>query len=188
MSMQKIFHANAKSGHVEKSFRISMAVLIMCSIMVVGFVTPEHSKQVTRISGIGYPSDATDCDDAVTGPDGQAPDIYTRLEGDLEGCQYAFIATHRCTPSGVYIETGTETYVFDGSKGQGTFDTTYVFIGRFEGCGADGFPTGAEIAGGCNHPIVPGTGTGDFAGVKGRILFRDDVVAGNFPYTGHLRW
>lgn len=175
-------------GKLEKWLRVTLAVVVICTMAVFGFVDQASAGGATQISGIGYPSSPTDCDDAVTGPDGQSPDIYTRLHGDLEGCQYAFIETHNCTPSGIYTETGSEIYVLDGPYGQGTFETTYRFQGKFEGCSEDGFPTGAELFGGCQHPIIAGTGTGDYEGVTGRLRFKDDVVAGNFPYHGQLKW
>ncbi len=41
-----------------------------------------------------------------------------------------------------------------------------------------------EIHGRCEHRIVGGTG--DFAGKKGVILFKDDVVNLKFDYRGHI--
>jgi hypothetical protein len=41
-----------------------------------------------------------------------------------------------------------------------------------------------EIHGRCHHPIVGGTG--DFAGAKGVINFKDDVVNLKFDYKGHV--
>jgi hypothetical protein len=98
----------------------------------------------------------------------------------LVGCVYVTIDTAERSPSGTYRETGTEYYVIDGGNfGTGTFSTTYGFSDKFE-------DSGAEIFGRCQHPITAGSGTGDFAGVTGRLYFKDDVAAGNFPLTGHL--
>jgi hypothetical protein len=185
--MQKITDRINEPGRQRKWVVFAIAAVLMCGIAFMGRAAPVSASGATVISGIGYPSDATECNDVVTGPDGQAPDLYTLLDGDLAGCQYVFIYTHYCSPDGIYIEMGAETYVLDGPLGQGTFNTTYRFYGKFEGCGPDGFPTGAEIFGGCLHPIVAGTGTGDYEGITGRLRFKDDVVAGNFPYTGHLK-
>jgi hypothetical protein len=41
-----------------------------------------------------------------------------------------------------------------------------------------------EIHGRCHHPIV--SGTGSFAGVKGLLNFKDDVVNLKFDYKGHI--
>jgi hypothetical protein len=181
-------HKIVKSDSVARRLPAIIAVTVMFSLVFIGFVTPVSAGGATPISGIGYPTDATECNDAVTGPEGQAPDLYTWLEGDLVGCQYVFVETHYCTPSGIYVETGSETYVIDGPLGQGTFSTIYRFHGKFEGCGPDGFPTGDEIYGGCQHPIVAGSGTGDYEGVVGKLAFTDDVINWIFPYKGHLRW
>lgn len=188
MSLQKNSHPVSKYGPIETWFRISMAVVVMCSIMAVGFVAPVSAAGATQISGIGYVPEEGECTDVVVNEAGQTADFATKMTGDLEGCQYVFVETHTCGPSGIYIETGSEIYILDGPYGQGTFNTTYRFQAKFEGCDADGFPTGAELFGGCQHPIVANTGTGDYEGVTGRLHFKDDIAAGNFPYTGHLKW
>jgi hypothetical protein len=61
--------------------------------------------------------------------------------------------------------------------------TTYRFTAKYKDC-----PNLVEeIFGRCQHPIVEGSGTGDFEGVTGRFDIKDeDPVA--FPYRGHLRW
>lgn len=127
----------------------------------------------TQISGIGYPDDGTACTD-------MAADYYILMTGDLTGCVYGFVDAFAVTPSGVYLEWGTETFVgcLDGTCG--SFDTTYKFTAKFA-------PSGEEIHGRCQHPIAASSGTDDFAGVTGRIDFKDDVEAGNFPYRGHLK-
>jgi hypothetical protein len=43
-----------------------------------------------------------------------------------------------------------------------------------------------EIHGRCQHPITAGSGTGAFAGVTGRLDFKDDVDKATFYYHGHL--
>jgi len=47
--------------------------------------------------------------------------------------------------------------------------------------------TGAELKGRCQHPIV--AGKGEFAGVKGRVDFKDVITATGttFVYRGHLK-
>ena len=40
----------------------------------------------------------------------------------------------------------------------------------------------------CQHLVLEGSGTGVFGGVTGRLDFKDDVEAGNFPYRGQLRF
>jgi hypothetical protein len=46
--------------------------------------------------------------------------------------------------------------------------------------------TGAEVKGRCQHPITVGSGTGGFAGVAGRLDFKDEVTTGLYFYLGHI--
>jgi hypothetical protein len=184
MNIKKINKVN----HVEKALRISLAVVVMIALLFIGFAAPAHAAGAIQISGIGHVPKEGECNDNVTNEAGQPYDFSTRMEGDLVGCQYVFVTSYECSPSGTYREEGTEIYVIDGPYGQGTFSTTYFFRAKFEGCSPDGEFVGAELFGFCQHPIVAGSGTGDYEGVKGRIHFKDDVAAGNFPYTGHLKW
>lgn len=133
------------------------------------------NKGATQISGVGY---------FVADPTVYALD----LEGDLEGIWYIYPSTSACSPSGTYRESGTELFVGTYNGVEGTFETSYNFSAKFEGCGEDGMtPTGAEIFGRCQHPIIKGSGTGVFAGVTGRLDFKDDIENANFPYRGHLK-
>jgi hypothetical protein len=47
----------------------------------------------------------------------------------------------------------------------------------------------AEIHGRCHHPVVAGSGTGDFIGITGELRFKDvvDVNPPYYPYWGSLR-
>lgn len=140
-------------------------------------------KGATQISGIGFYATTGECD-YVNPP----ADYVIRMTGDLEGCHYVFIEDFECSPSGTYREEGKELFV-GAYKGQpGTFWTTYKFEAKYEGCSGNGSPLGAEIFGRCQHPIEKGSGTGAFVGVTGRLDFKDDIEAGNFPYRGHLQF
>jgi hypothetical protein len=90
-----------------------MAVVVMCSIMAVGFVAPVSAAGATQISGIGYVPAEGECTDNVTNEAGQPYDFATKTgQGDLEGCQYVFVETYDLFgPSGTYRETGTEIYI-----------------------------------------------------------------------------
>jgi hypothetical protein len=180
MRIQKM----VKSAGVEKWLRVTLAVAVICTMAIFGFTDQASAAGATQISGVGYVPEGTECTDNVTNEAGQPYDFATRLDGDLEGCQYVFVTSFECSPSGTYREEGTEIYILDG----GTFSTTYFFRGKFEGCAPNGEFEGAEIMGFCQHPIVAGSGTGYYEGVKGRLHFQDDVTEGNFPYTGHLKW
>jgi len=128
-----------------------------------------------RISGVGYFDEDDDCDSGSVGAD-----FALILTGDLEGCLYVFVETAEYTPSGTYVETGTELFV----GAVGTFETDYRFEAKYE----DPATLNGEIFGRCQHVIVEGSGTGVFDGVSGRIDFKDDIAAGDFPYRGSLQF
>ena len=139
-----------------------------------------NGSGATQISGMGKYAETGEC----TGGEGSA--FALKLTGDLNGCLYVFIDDYECSPSGTYREEGREHFVGTYNGQPGTFRTTYKFEAKYEQC--DGGPLGAEIFGRCQHPIVVGSGTGAFADVTGQLNFRDDIEAGNFPYTGHLHF
>lgn len=117
-------------------------------------------------------------------PVGEAPDdpgkTYPPIDmsGSLDGCWYTYVAEARATSSGAYLEQGSELFVgcLNGTA-CGSFTTVYTFTGKFE-------EDGAEIHGRCEHRIVDGTG--DFAGAKGVLTFKDDVVNLVFDYRGQI--
>ena len=135
-----------------------------------------------QIAGIGFYATANECD-----YEGLGAAYAIRMTGDLEGCLYAFIDDFECSPGGTYREEGREYFVGTYNGQPGSFWTSYKFEAKYEGC-SNGSPLGAEIFGRCQHPIVEGSGTGVFSGVTGRLDFKDDIEAGNFPYRGHLRF
>ncbi len=141
-------------------------------------------KGSVQISGIGFYAEADECNS----PLGQGAAYAVKMIGDLAGCLYVFVDKYECSPSGTYREQGREYFVGTYKGEPGTFWTTYKFEAKFEGCAPDGSPLGAEIFGRCQHPIVKGSGTGVFDGVTGRMDFKDDIEAGNFPYRGHLKF
>ena len=115
--------------------------------------------------------------------DGQSSLFTFEMTGSLVGCWYT---THadvvQATPSGVYQERGTETFVGclveDGVEvACGTFDTTYKFTAKFA-------PDFTEIHGRCQHPLAGGTE--GFDGATGRVDFKDEVETGRFFYRGHI--
>ena len=137
----------------------------------------------TQISGVGF--FATECDLLV---EGEGADFALLLTGDdLEGCLYVTPLISDCSPSGTYREEGTEYFVGTYNGEYGTFRTNYKFEAKYEGCSEEGF-LGAEIFGRCQHPIEKGSGDGIFTGVTGRLDFKDDIEAGDFPYRGHLKY
>ena len=106
------------------------------------------------------------------------------MDGDFEGCLYTHVKTAKSSPSGTYRETGEELFVGSYLGESGTFETTYRFEAKYE----DVDTLSGEIFGRCQHPIVEGSGTGDYEGVSGLLLFKDEVESGTFFYRGHLRY
>ncbi len=137
----------------------------------------------TQIAGIAFLAEADECNSAS----GEGAAFVIKLTGDIAGCWYIFVDEYECSPSGTYREQGREYFVGTYKGESGTFWTDYQFEGKYEGC-EGGSAAGAEIFGRCQHPIVGGSGTGVFTGVTGRVDFKDDIEAGNFPYRGHLRF
>ncbi len=153
---------------------LALAVALVAAKDVSAAPSPALAGGATQISGVGFYAEDDTCDD----PGGEGADYALVMTGDLEGCLYTFVETAISSPSGTYRETGTELFV--ASDGSSTFETTYRFEAKYGLAG--------EIFGRCQHPIVAGSGTGIFEGVTGRLDFKDDIEAGNFPYRGHLRW
>jgi hypothetical protein len=135
-----------------------------------------------QISGVAFYDPGGTCDPGPAGYTLVPPIVMT---GDLEGCWYTKVVTSKDngSPSGVYQERGEEIFVgtLDGDA-TGTFATTYKFTSKWD----PDVSTGSEVHGRCEHPIVAGSGTGAFAGVTGRVDFKDDVATGCFLYRGHL--
>jgi hypothetical protein len=142
----------------------------------------ELSQGATQISGIAFFDVADECNSS-----GQEAHFALVLTGDLDGCWYTYVDDFECSPGGTYREVGREYFVGTYLGESGTFWTTYRFEAKYEGCAEDGSYVGAEIKGRCQHPIVNDSGTGVFEGVTGRVDFKDDIEAGNYPYRGHLR-
>ena len=164
--------------------RLPILALIALAMvaLITGFLTtpsPASAGGAIQIAGVGLPAATVDCD-----PASQGADFALKMTGDLAGCHYVFVETAECSPSGTYRETGTELFVGDYNGEAGRFRTTYRFTAKYQDC-----PNLVEeIFGRCQHPIVGGSGEGVFEGVSGRLDFKDDIAAGDFPYRGHLRW
>lgn len=144
------------------------------SLAALAAIVTAYAAGNTQISGQGVAYSGADCD--------EIPSQFTmKISGDLVGCWY----THgwevvQNTPSGVYAERGTERFIGCLADGVtcGTFDTSYKFTAKYA-------PDGSEIHGRCEHPIT--FGTGDFAGITGRLDFKDDVASGIVYYRGHIK-
>jgi hypothetical protein len=163
---------------VKKRLTIALKALVLVSFaLTVPF--PAFADGATQISGTGFFAGVGECTDSA----GQDADLALRMTGDLEGCLYIFVETASCSPAGTYLETGRELFVAQENPSD-SFMTTYKFTAKFQDCAN----VVGEIFGRCQHPIVAGSGKGIYEGVTGRLDFKDDIEAGDFPYRGHLRW
>lgn len=160
--------------HGVKKIRTAMWTLVACAAMPL-MMKPASAQQATRIAGVGYFDEFDAGDSGSVGAD-----FALIMTGDLEGFLYVFVETAEYTPSGAYMETGRELFV----GADGAFETVY----RFEAKYADPANLIGEIFGRCQHKIVEGSGTGDFEGAAGRIDFKDNIAAGDFPYRGSLKF
>jgi hypothetical protein len=163
-----------------------LTLTTLAAVALIGVVwtapSPALAEGATQISGVATFDEPEPLVCAPVRPGYEYALVMTR---DLTGCLYTHVETDQSSPSGTYRETGTELFVGSYLGEPGTFETTYRFEAKYEDVGPP--PTG-EIFGRCQHPIVEGSGTGIFAGVSGRLDFKDDVETGEFFYRGHLRF
>ena len=155
--------------------------LAFAVVLLTGLLLAVPAQAADQLSGPASfePSPGTDCP-AAPAPYDDYPTLV--LSGSLEGCWYTDVQTARTTPSGVYLESGRELFVgrLDGGA-VGSFTTMYKFEAKYD-------PSGAEVKGRCQHPLVAGSGTGGFAGATGRVDFKDiigDPIT--YVYRGHIR-
>ena len=174
---------NQFNGRSVVRLRIALAVVVGMALL--GIVSLASASGAVQISGVGHYPMPGECEAVLTDAAGNPYDLTLKLTGDLDGCLYTWVDTSVVHPSGTYNETGHELFV--AADGSGSFETTYRFTAK-----ADDLVnfTGQQY-GRCQHPIVSGSGTGSYAGVKGRFDVKDNIVGGvavDFPYTGHLKF
>ena len=168
---------------MKRHLRIFTLIMLALVALVGGVMmtpAPALADGAIQVVGVATPGDPELCTDQ----EGAGYDYILALDGDLQGCHYGFVDYATCTPSGVYIEAGTETFVGEYKGQHGTFQTTYKFEAKYKDC--PGLVD--EVFGRCQHPIMVGSGKGVFEGVTGRLDFKDDVVAIEYPYRGHLKF
>src|SRR5262245_54711732 len=156
-------------------WKFSAVLAAAACVGAMWLATPASAARATRFSGVGFFDEFDICDSGSVGAD-----FALIMTGDLEGCLYVFVETATYTPSGTYMETGRELFV----GADGSFETTYRFEAKYE----DPANLIGEIFGRCQHIIVEDSGTGVFDGAGGRIDFKDDIEAGDFPYRGSLQF
>jgi hypothetical protein len=111
------------------------------------------------------------------------------LTGDLEGCWSAFVENYRCKELqdyDLYVERGREVFAGELRGEHGRFRTRYTFEAAYAKGFCESFDPTLEVAGGCRHRVVGGSGV--FADAEGLIKFLDVVtgVTGD-PVTGEFQ-
>lgn len=164
--------------------------LVTVVVLIVG---ASASATAAPVSGVQSPPDKTAgqagdlcrASDPVTGG---TPVLSNTMAGSLVGCWYTDIfETIKSSSNGEILAIGTEHFVgcLDADRNKrcashdphGTLALIYAFEGKFDN-------KGNEISGGCQHPIL--SGTGDFRGARGRLDFTDNVTDRTSSYKGHI--
>jgi hypothetical protein len=108
------------------------------------------------------------------------------MSGDLQGCWYTNIdrAWDLGPPTGLYFEVGREVFVGSVKTKSGSISTVYSFESKWD----PDVTTGKEVWGQCQHPIVPGSGTGALNNITGYLGFVDIVTTTptSYKYSGFV--
>ncbi len=175
-TMSSVRTARRVSDWLRATILTAAAATLVLAVLAI----PAGARGNMQISGIGVFNDS--CVPPAGSPPADLGD-YPPIDlsnGSLDGCWYTYVSASKLNPSGTYIEQGTEVFVgsLNGTK-CGPFETTYTFTAKYVD---ETFAE--EIHGRCHHPIVGGTG--DFAGAKGVLQFKDDVVNLKYDWRGHI--
>ncbi|MCB9009272.1 MAG: hypothetical protein H6656_18260 [Ardenticatenaceae bacterium] len=187
MSFHVTVNKNEESGRSSMWFVLPLLLLSLLAFFVFAS-TASAAETSRRITAVNYIDGAEQCDAEITNSAGVEPAFRSDMVGDLDGCLYVFPETYSCSANGIYVEDGGEIYVGSGREGDdGTFETTYRFVAHFaseEECNT--FTN--QIRGRCQHPIVAGSGTGDYRGVTGKFQMTDNVEEGTADLVGLLHF
>jgi hypothetical protein len=151
------------------------AVIATASILIATLGLPTTALAgpgATSVAGRQVVASGADC-----------PGATFVMTGDLDGCwttdTFDLVAAG---PNGIVVGRGSETFVGCIGSRCGTLSLSFVFVGKFDAAGA-------ELWGGCHHPILGGTG--DFAGARGAFNFVDLPDGSGLPpadYSGRIVW
>lgn len=175
----KTYHSSLRPRRVPDRRLRTLTLSAAATALVFAVLAIPASAGTTLVSGVGVFNEQ--CQAPVGGVPANTGDYPAiDMSGSLDGCWYTYVSASQFNPSGTYIEQGTELFVGClNSSTCGTFETVYTFTGKYTD---DTFAE--EIHGRCEHSVVGGTG--DFAGAKGVITFKDDVVNLVFNFRGQI--
>ncbi|MGD9935577.1 MAG: hypothetical protein AB7T37_17915 [Dehalococcoidia bacterium] len=143
---------------------VAIALIVVATSLLA--VPTASAKGPTHVSGFSIAPEPGACSAPPPGFEAFT-DFTMQLHGDLEGCWYTSISYSHMQSNGRYNEFGREVFVGTVNGVPGSFSTVYWFNALYD------TQTGAELSGGCVHPIV--RGYDGLAGVSGVILFSDVI-------------
>ncbi len=179
-TMQDSTGAVRKWDRSRKSLRVMAVVALLSTTALFGIASPAgagDSEREIEVSGVGIPGGPEDygCD--------ELPAHYVILmTGDIEGCIYGITLSDQYEEeSGEYQSRDHETFIgtLDGLSGSWEMDEAYWAVFDTE--------TGDQLSGRCEHPIIEGSGTGDFATADGELRFVDNVENHTAVYFGVVK-
>lgn len=133
----------------------------------------------TQVSGVGIPGAWGD--PGCTDPAYLEATYAIVMTGDLEGCIYGYELAAKAVDNGIFQTRDEEFFVGSWDGNEGTWEMREHFTSKWDPAFFE------QKFGRCQHPIVKGSGTGDFEGITGRLDFKDDVERGVAYYHGHLK-
>ena len=166
---------------MRSTWRRLVLLNVLLAGSVLGTAAPAQAKNV-QIDVTAF-FDAAPGDSCPAPPKEYASYPALVMQGSLEGCWYTHIEQARTTNGNVYLEQERELFVGSVNGGpKGSFTTTYRFEAKFAPDGV------TELFGRCQHPLLPGSGSGGLTGATGRLDFKD-IINGSeitYVYRGHI--
>jgi len=142
-------------------------------------------------TAVPYPVAPDTCDPTAV-PDADYILAMPEGSGSLTGCIYGIRLDVSFTSGGQLFQRTSETFIGCFEDRCGSFELDATITSRWVNGPP---PEGDQVNGRCQHKIVRGSGTGDFAGVSGRLDFKDiierdadgNLLGVTFDYKGHLK-
>ncbi len=174
--------------------RVFVAALVAATGLVLA-APAANAAAAEQVIGtaVPYPAAPETCDPAAAGEETEYILAMSAGSGSLVGCVYGVVDNFRASPGGQYLERSTETFIGCLGDRCGSFQLDATITSRW--INGEPFAGGEQVNGRCQHKVIRGSGTGDFAGVEGRIDFKDilerdadgNVIGVTYDYKGHLK-